>query len=380
MSCGTCGGDCVTNCGCINPCSCPTQVTADNEPLESALDNFIESFFGTVTKTVVNNEVVWVLPCNLDVGLPSNPRTAGEGLACYFLRLFLNGIVGLVGPQGPQGPAGVDGAPSWSFTSAAFLHPVVGATVTIPVTSTAWIVPGAWLVIAGSGYYQVSVVGANMIVLQLVQELSGHLVTVPISSLVVGAGPPGATGPTGLTGATGVAGPGGSTGVAGPPGATGAVGPAGTGLGGATNMIVDRGTASGTALGATDTALWSWSIVALPSKSWGLCRILFQDVLVSNGAGAAQGIGTFKVKAGGLPTFDTEVYPTGTLWGGTDLANFVSPAVADNQLAVAVSFEGSLASFSSDDPLLVNLYARQGTGATTDTTGNRKAFLVVYYY
>lgn len=36
----------------------------------------------------MNNEVVWVLPCDLDTGFAGYPRVAGEGLACYFLRVF----------------------------------------------------------------------------------------------------------------------------------------------------------------------------------------------------------------------------------------------------------------------------------------------------
>lgn len=70
-----------------NPCG---EITCDpaNEPLASALNNFITAFFGSLTKTCVNNQVVWVLPCDLDTGFPANPRIAGEGLACYFLRVF----------------------------------------------------------------------------------------------------------------------------------------------------------------------------------------------------------------------------------------------------------------------------------------------------
>lgn len=75
-----------SNCGC-NPCG---EITCDpaNEPLASALNNFIVAFFGSLTKTCVNNQVVWVLPCDLDSGFPGYPRVAGEGLACYFLRVF----------------------------------------------------------------------------------------------------------------------------------------------------------------------------------------------------------------------------------------------------------------------------------------------------
>lgn len=78
MSCSSCGSD---------PCN---EITCDpaNEPLSSALNNFITAFFGSLTKTCVNNQVVWVLPCDLDSGITGFPRVSGEGLACYFLRVF----------------------------------------------------------------------------------------------------------------------------------------------------------------------------------------------------------------------------------------------------------------------------------------------------
>lgn len=77
---------CSCNC---NPCTCGTACNAADEPLSSALNNFITSFYGTVTRTCVNNEVIWTLPCDLDSGDPDFPRNSGEGLACYFLR-FIN--------------------------------------------------------------------------------------------------------------------------------------------------------------------------------------------------------------------------------------------------------------------------------------------------
>lgn len=70
------------------------QCDPANEPIDSALNNFIASFFGIVVKTCVNNQIVWTLPCNLDAGLPGYPRVANEGLACYFLRIF--NLFGLV--------------------------------------------------------------------------------------------------------------------------------------------------------------------------------------------------------------------------------------------------------------------------------------------
>jgi hypothetical protein len=74
-----------------NPCPsepCSTQCDPAHEPLPSTVDNFVTQFFGTVTKTCVNNQVVWSLPCNLDTGVPGYPRQPSEGLACYFKRLI----------------------------------------------------------------------------------------------------------------------------------------------------------------------------------------------------------------------------------------------------------------------------------------------------
>lgn len=76
------------SCGChSNPCQCEPECDAENEPLASALNNFITSFYGSVSKSCVNDEVVWQLPCDLEAGLPDFPRLPGEGIACYLLRV-----------------------------------------------------------------------------------------------------------------------------------------------------------------------------------------------------------------------------------------------------------------------------------------------------
>lgn len=92
MSCSSCGGQ---GCNCCNPCCGDNACDPNNEPLASALNNFITAFYGTVTKSCVNDAVVWELPCDLDTGLPGFERRQGEGTACYLLRLFeyLNSIV-----------------------------------------------------------------------------------------------------------------------------------------------------------------------------------------------------------------------------------------------------------------------------------------------
>lgn len=87
---------CCSSCGC-SPCSCSCGCDAANEPLASTLNNFVTEFFGTVTKTCVNNAVVWTLPCDLDDGIPGFPRVDGEGLACYLIRISAAG--GLSGGQ-----------------------------------------------------------------------------------------------------------------------------------------------------------------------------------------------------------------------------------------------------------------------------------------
>src|SRR5258706_4602955 len=99
-----------TNNGCCgSPCAITAANTAACETLPSQIENFTLQFFGTVFKTEVDGIVTWSLPCSLDVGLPNNPRGVDEGLACYFLRLFNDGIVGLTGPQGAAGTAGTNG-------------------------------------------------------------------------------------------------------------------------------------------------------------------------------------------------------------------------------------------------------------------------------
>lgn len=102
MSCETSPLENCTSCsGQTNPCDkdC-TESTATCESLPSALDNFIKHFFGSVVKTLVDGKIQWTLPCDLEEGLPGNPRAENEGLACYFLRLFSDGILSI--PSGTE--------------------------------------------------------------------------------------------------------------------------------------------------------------------------------------------------------------------------------------------------------------------------------------
>lgn len=80
MACSACV---VCNC---NPCSCGSACDPVNEALSSQVNNLVLSMYGSVTKTCVNGQVIWSLPCDLDDGVPGFPRNSGEGIACYLIR------------------------------------------------------------------------------------------------------------------------------------------------------------------------------------------------------------------------------------------------------------------------------------------------------
>lgn len=128
MSCGSCN-----NCGC-SPCTCDV-CDPNNEPLASALNNFIASFFGSVGKTCVNNEVQWILPCDLNTGIPGFERRQGEGVACYLLRLFeyLNSITGGGITISEEGIVIANPATSIDFTGGGVSATAAGGSVTVNI-------------------------------------------------------------------------------------------------------------------------------------------------------------------------------------------------------------------------------------------------------
>jgi len=137
------------SCGCnSNPCS-ETTVDANNEPLSSALNNFIEAFFGSLTKTVVNNQVVWILPCDLDTGITGYPRISGEGLACYFLRVF--GVILDETASVEVASTEIDWSQSNAFyktlaanTAFTFANVTDGRSLVVAVTNTAGNFTASW--------------------------------------------------------------------------------------------------------------------------------------------------------------------------------------------------------------------------------------------
>jgi len=69
------------------------QVSSESVP--SLIDNLVYALYGTITKSVVANRVVWNIPCDpsaMPAQVPTVPRLEGEGTLCYILRVFQNTI------------------------------------------------------------------------------------------------------------------------------------------------------------------------------------------------------------------------------------------------------------------------------------------------
>jgi hypothetical protein len=196
------------NC-CTNPCGVATTNTAACESLPSALDNFISHFWGELIKTEVGGVVTWSEPCGLTVGLQNNPRLADEGLACYFLRLFEDGIIGATGPQGPPGDDGANGANSYTVTLQSFTQPTSGApNFSVKCYANPAILVGGVIFIGLSGWHTISAIGGDgTLFCVLLHALPGAPATIPAGRVVTMTGPEGPTGATGATGATGPVGP-----------------------------------------------------------------------------------------------------------------------------------------------------------------------------
>lgn len=196
---------CGCGCGC-NVC-CAETSTVECESLASQIQNFTTQFFGTVVKTEVDGVVTWSLPCSLDVGLENNPRASDEGLACYFLRLFGEGIIGATGPAGAPGASGTNGNNAYTVTLASFAQPNLGdPNVQVSTLFNPAILAGSYLFIETSGWYLVTGKdGTGTLFLTMVKELPGAPATITAGKIVSPAGFPGSSvaGPTGPQGAAG---------------------------------------------------------------------------------------------------------------------------------------------------------------------------------
>jgi hypothetical protein len=192
----------MSNCHCTNPCSSAPVNTAACESVASQVANFTQQFFGDVVKTEVDGVVSWTLPCNLSVGLPENPRSEGEGLACYFLRLLGGEIVGLTGPAGADGAAGEAGGSAYTLLTAGFAMPTLGSpSVQVATAYNPAIPEGLDVFIAGAGWFNVAAKDeTGTLWLTLVNPLLGATGWIPAGAIVVPTGysitgPIGATGP-----------------------------------------------------------------------------------------------------------------------------------------------------------------------------------------
>jgi hypothetical protein len=201
MACVNCSGgegnvnplDCNTQfMQCSNPCGVTPGNTAACESLPSQIANFTAQFFGTVVKTEINGQVQWSLPCQLDVGLEGNPRAVDEGLACYFLRLFRDGIGGLKGDKGDDGTPGTSGNNAYTVVRQGFNQPTLAnPLVQIVVSANPVIVAGLYIFVQNSGYYLVTDVQPGGVVFAtLVAVASNAQGFIVIGSLVVPTGPP----------------------------------------------------------------------------------------------------------------------------------------------------------------------------------------------
>lgn len=205
-------------------CSPCGTSTPECESLSSQVTNFTKQFFGEVVKTELNGVINWSLPCSLDVGLENNPRLDGEGLACYFLRLFNEGIIGLTGPEGATGAAGTNGRNAFTVTLAGFVQPSTGSpNVQVLTSYNPAIVEGSYVFIQTSGWYVVNTSDVSGTLFLTLAEAAigapafinaGKLVVpsgFPGQSVVGPQGPQGTAGPQGVQGTTGAQGASGGT-------------------------------------------------------------------------------------------------------------------------------------------------------------------------
>lgn len=140
--------------------------SVSQESVPSILNNLTHALYGTITKTVVNRQVIWTT-CdpNLSMTLFNIARNPGEGLLCYFIRVLQ--LQNFVGPQGPAGTIDISstatGAPGTAATvinvgtpSAAVLDFTIpsgltGTSATVQVGTTTTLSAGASATVTNVG-------------------------------------------------------------------------------------------------------------------------------------------------------------------------------------------------------------------------------------
>lgn len=175
------------------PCCPSTAPNAADEALDSQVANLIGKLFGFATKSIgQNGEVTWTLPCNLDGQIAGFPRLPGEGLLCYFLRFYADGITGAQGIPGIQGPVGPHGLSAYSTITAPFPQPTVEAPLfSFGVEHADWVCPQMILFVTNVGWARVEAVTGNTVAAVLLRAINAPPATVPAGGSVAPTGPQG---------------------------------------------------------------------------------------------------------------------------------------------------------------------------------------------
>lgn len=84
----------------------------------------------------------------------------------------IRGETGATGATGSTGSAGANGVNAFTTSTSSFVQPSIGATVTVPVVTSAWASVGQNVFIEGGGTYQITAIGSSAQI--TVQNLSGY--------------------------------------------------------------------------------------------------------------------------------------------------------------------------------------------------------------
>ena len=122
--------------------------SVSNESVPSLIDNLVNALYGTITKTVVNRKVVWNIPCDPEnsATILGIPRLSGEGLLCYFIRVFQTGISlsNLVGGSVGSLPYQINGTTT-GYLGIGANGSILTSSGTGPQWSSSISVPASWL-------------------------------------------------------------------------------------------------------------------------------------------------------------------------------------------------------------------------------------------
>jgi len=229
------------------------------------------------------------------VGLPSNARGPTEPLACYFLRLFSDGVFGTPGTPGKSGADGAPGRNAYTRLVHSFPQPTLNnPQIQIRTEFNPAIQPGLHIFIETSGWYRVEGVSfEGTLFVTFLTSVLNPPATIENGSLVLPAGAQGlsAPGAQGLTGQKGLKGDPGKTGDQGPAGLPGLPAP----VSGTTNNNGQYHDDSGTDYKNPNTGP-AWTEVDFTSSKPKVTLTVAGKYLVSVTADAKAGTGDFSLR------------------------------------------------------------------------------------